>query len=296
MDLMTDDPRRLGDYTPAERLGEGGQGIVYLAYDALGEPVAVKVLRAGVPGGQRARARFLTEAAAARRVTSGHVARLLDADIGGDRPYIVSEYIDGPTLQDVVADEGPLTGARLRRVAVRTAMALAEIHRAGVVHRDVKPGNVVLGPGGAKVIDFGIARVLDDASAPITTSPIGTPAYMAPEQIEGDPIGPAADVFAWASTMTYAATGRPPFGTDPAPAVLRRIADREPDLDGLSADLHDIVARCLAKDPETRPTAADVVRRLRRPAPPRSERHRLAAALFLVILTGFLLGLAASMH
>lgn len=294
MKLDTHDPRRLGDYALDRRLGEGGQGVVYLARSKGGELVALKVLHHG--WSKSARARFLKEAAAARRVTSPHTARLIDADVSGDRPYIVSEYVNGPSLQHVVEESGPLRGEQLHRLAVRTAMALAEIHRAGIVHRDVKPGNIVIGPRGAKVIDFGIAKALDSAT-PVTTHPLGTPAYMAPEQVEGDPATRATDMFAWGAAIVFAATGKPPFGTGPDAAVLRRITERPPDLGSLDGKLGRLVADCLEKSPRERPTATVVVKELRRPAPkgPRRSR-RLMLALVLVGLAGFMIGVLLPAH
>ncbi|WP_242608786.1 serine/threonine-protein kinase [Actinomadura formosensis] len=296
--LGPDDPRGLGDYTLLGRLGEGGQGIVYLGRDGDGELVTVKLLRGGVAAGQRARSRFVKEADAALQVSGRHTARVLDADMTGDRPYIVSEFVEGPSLQDVVRDRGPLSAPQLRKLAVRTAAALAAIHRAGIVHRDFKPGNVLLGPDGAKVIDFGIARTAD--ATPLTTGPVGTPAYMAPEQIEEEPVGPAADVFAWGAAMVYAATGRPPFGTGPSAAVMRRVTSRRPDLGDMQGPLRDLAARCLDKNPAARPTAPQLVRALRDghgPAPkPRPTaipryRWRMMVALGVVVVAGFALGM-----
>ncbi|RAY13085.1 serine/threonine protein kinase [Actinomadura craniellae] len=297
--LGPDDPRRLGGYTLLRRLGEGGQGVVYLGRDGDGNPVSVKVLRGGRAAGQRARARFVKEAAAARQVTGPHTARVLAADVAGDRPYIVSEFVEGPSLQRQVTEHGPLAGARLRKVALRTAGALATIHRAGIVHRDFKPGNVLLGPDGAKVIDFGIAQA-PDSDTPLTTSPVGTPAYMAPEQIEDEPVGPPADVFAWGATLVFAATGRPPFGTGPNAAVMRRIVSRPPDLGDLDGPLREAALRCLDKNPAARPTAPQLVRLLRngapsaKPAAPRRiprYRWRMMVALAVVIPLGFVLGI-----
>ncbi|MFA1542090.1 serine/threonine-protein kinase [Actinomadura monticuli] len=296
--LGPDDPRGLGGYTLLRRLGEGGQGVVYLGRDGDGELVTVKLLRGGATAGQRARSRFVKEADAALKVSGRHTARVLDADMTGDRPYIVSEFVEGPSLQHVVADRGPLPAPQLRKVALRTAAALAAIHRAGIVHRDFKPGNVLLGPDGAKVIDFGIARTAD--AAPITTGPVGTPAYMAPEQIEDEPVGPPADVFAWGAAMVFAATGRPPFGTGPSAAVMRRVTSRRPDLGDMQGPLRDLAARCLDKNPAARPTAPQLVRALRdgrspapKPRPTRIPRYRwrMMVALGAVVAAGFALGL-----
>jgi serine/threonine protein kinase len=299
--LRPDDPRKVGGYALIGRLGEGGQGVVYLGKDGDGGLVTVKLLRGGSAASPRARNRFIKEAAAARRVVAPHTARILDAEVTGDRPYIVSEFVEGPTLQSIVAEKGPLAGPELRRIALRTAGALTAIHKAGIVHRDFKPGNVVIGSQGAKVIDFGVARALD-SETPQTSHPVGTPAYMAPEQIEDHPIGPPADVFAWGASLVYAATGRPPFGDGPSSAaVMRRIVDREPDLGLLKGSLRGLVARCLDKEPAARPTAAEIVRFLRSEAKPKPKptkvpayRSRMIYALALVVLLGFTLGLVLS--
>ncbi|MFG1999963.1 serine/threonine-protein kinase [Spirillospora sp. NPDC048911] len=296
--LGPDDPRRVGDYELLGRLGEGGQGVVYLGRADDGELVTVKLLRGGAAAGQRARSRFGKEVDAALQVANRHTARVLDADVTGDRPYIVSEYVEGPSLQHVVDEDGPLPEPQLHRLALRTAGALAAIHRAGVVHRDFKPGNVLLGPDGAKVIDFGIARIPD--ATPITTGPVGTPAYMAPEQIEDEPVGPPADVFSWGATMVFAATGRPPFGTGASAAVMRRVTTRRPDLGELDGPMRDLVARCLDKNPAARPKAGQIVRALRgdetpqpKPKPKRipAYRWRMMVALAAVMAAGFLIGL-----
>ncbi|MQY02440.1 serine/threonine-protein kinase [Actinomadura macrotermitis] len=300
--LRPGDPDRIGGYTLLGRLGEGGQGVAYLGRDEAGELVTVKMLRGGAAAGQRARSRFIREADAATQVAGRHTARVLDADVNGDSPYIVSEFVEGPSLQQVVQEDGPLTGPQLRKVALRTAGALAAIHRADVVHRDFKPGNVLLGPDGAKVIDFGIARTtgtLYDTTGPLTTGPVGTPSYMAPEQIEDEPVGPPADVFAWGATMVFAATGRPPFGTGSGAAVMRRVTSRRPDLGDLQGPLRELVAACLDKNPAARPTARQLVRALRddsgpvtRPRPTQIPRYRwqMMVALAGVVLLGFLLG------
>ncbi|WP_119731251.1 ABC transporter substrate-binding protein [Thermomonospora amylolytica] len=259
--LAPGDPERVGAYRLAGRLGEGGQGTVYLAENAAGEPVAVKVLHARLADDPRARARFAAELKVAQRVSGFCTARILDADVAGQVPYIVSEYIDGPSLQAVLAAEGPRSGPALVRVAIGTITALAAIHDAGIVHRDVKPSNVLLAADGPRLIDFGIARALD-ATGTLSSTAVGTPAYMAPEQISGHRVGPEADVFAWGATMVYAATGRPPFGQDSIPAVMHRILTLPPELGALPGPLRDIVALCLAKDPAQRPAAHAVLLQL----------------------------------
>ncbi|MFI7441803.1 serine/threonine-protein kinase [Nonomuraea indica] len=250
--LHEGDPASVGPYRLAGRLGVGGQGVVYLAQAPNGAPVAVKVLREGVTGDER----FAEEIAAARRVEPLYVAQVLDAGVTG-RPYVVTEYVDGPSLRDA----GPLAGEELRRLAVATATALSAIHRAGLVHRDFKPANVLLGTGGPRVTDFGLSAVFDGVGA-ATGNVAGTPAYMAPEQLAGHPGGPAADVFAWAAVMVFAATGVPPFGDDSLAAVVGRVLHQEPRLGGLPQPLLPLVAACLVKDPTARPAMQDVLPRL----------------------------------
>ncbi|WP_433435554.1 serine/threonine protein kinase [Nonomuraea sp. CA-141351] len=250
--LRPGDPQTIAAYRIVGRLGEGGQGIVYLGQAPDGRPVAVKVLRQSVGGDNR----FANEIAAARRVEPFCIAQVLDASMGA-RPYIVSEYVEGPSLQQT----GRHHGADLQRLAVSTATALAAIHKAGIVHRDFKPANVLLGRDGPRVIDFGIARVADSAVT-VTSSVVGTPAYMAPEQLAGAYVGPAADVFAWASVMVFAGTGTPPFGDDSLPAVINRVLNHEPFLGDLPEPLRSVVYACLAKDPGARPQMRDVLLRL----------------------------------
>jgi predicted Ser/Thr protein kinase len=259
--LNPGDPERLGSYALKSRLGEGGQGVVYLGESITGEPVAVKLLHADLADDDTARARFLRELDAVKRVARFCTAQVLDADVEGDRPYIVSEYVPGPSLSQLVASESPRSGADLERLAVSTVTALVAIHQAGIVHRDFKPQNVLIGPDGPRVIDFGIARALD-AAATMTNSAIGTPAYMAPEQLVAKDITPAADIFSWASTMVYAATGKSPFGQDTVMAVIHRIMNEPPDLGDMEEPLRGIVTDCLAKEPAQRPETQALLMRL----------------------------------
>jgi ABC-type oligopeptide transport system substrate-binding subunit/serine/threonine protein kinase len=259
--LRANDPEQLGSYRLTGRLGEGGQGVVYLGEDQDGEPVAVKLLHAQFSGDAKARARFAGELASAKRVAPFCTARILDADVEGDTPYLVSEYIEGPSLREVVDTQGPRTGGVLQRLAIGTVTALTAIHEAGIVHRDFKPTNVLLAADGPRVIDFGIARALD-TSGTVTSTTVGTPSYMSPEQISGQVAGPPADVFAWACTIVYAATASPPFGQDSIPAVMNRIVNHEPSLGMLMGPLREIVLACLAKDPRQRPAAQQVLLRL----------------------------------
>ncbi|QKW37402.1 serine/threonine protein kinase [Actinomadura sp. NAK00032] len=231
------DPTRLGGWELLARLGAGGQGSVYLGRPvdpASGPPrVAVKLLHARLLGDADARERFVRELALLQRVAGFCTAQMLAADTAGDRPYIVSEYVPGPSLRALVLAEGPRAGAGLDRLAISSVTALSAIHRANVAHRDLKPQNVLMGPDGPRVIDFGIARAFA-AGATLTSQVVGTPAYMAPEQFAGR-AGPAADLFAWAGTLLFAATGRDPFAGGPLPAVMYRILHETPDLRALPA-------------------------------------------------------------
>lgn len=252
------DPSRIGDYLLICRLGEGGQGVVYLAAAPSGARVVLKLLRTGAAGGPGARALLVREVNAARAVARFCTAQVLDAQLDGERPYIVSEYVEGPTLEEHVRNVGPLEGSALDRLAIGTVTALAAIHQARIVHRDVKPGNVVLGPDGVRVIDFGVAY--DQAGDVEATVPLlGTPAFVAPEQVTSGEVGPAADLFAWASTMVFAVTGHSPFEAGTAVAQLHRVVNGEPDLTGVPEPLCQILSRCFAKHPADRPTAEQVL-------------------------------------
>ncbi|WP_344487637.1 serine/threonine-protein kinase [Nonomuraea monospora] len=256
--LQSSDPVTLGDYRLIGRLGKGAQGIVYKAESPDGRLVAIKLLNTRLDKPGIDSERFLREVAAARRVAQFCTAQVLGANLDGEQPYIVSELVDGVSLQVVVQRDGPREGGALHRLAVGTVTALAAIHRAGIVHRDFKPSNVLLGTDGPRVIDFGIARALDSAMT-ISSGVVGTPAYMSPEQISGERVGPAGDMFSWALTMLYAATGRPAFGQDSLPAVIYRVMHEEPDLSVLPDELRAIVQGCLRKRGEERPAAAEVL-------------------------------------
>ncbi|GAA4375513.1 hypothetical protein GCM10023088_33060 [Actinomadura verrucosospora] len=257
-ELQPGDPRRLGSYEIVDRLGEGGQGVVYGGVDASGNRAAIKLLRADLAGDTMARNRFVREAQAAKQVARFCTAQVLEADVAGDQPYIASEYVPGPSLYKQVTETGPISGAPLDRLAIGTATALVAIHQAGIVHRDFKPHNVIMAPDGPRVIDFGIARALDTGQTNATKA-IGTPSYMAPEQVAGATLTEAVDVWAWATTMVFAATGRPPFGDDTVVAVINRVMNEPPSLDGVPADLHRLIAACLVKEPERRPTAQQIM-------------------------------------
>jgi serine/threonine protein kinase len=250
----------IGPYRLIGTLGRGGQGTVHLALNPQGQKVAVKVLHEHFAGNRAARDRFLREVEATRRVATFSTARVLDVNINDDQAYVVSEYVDGVSLEQLVRDRGPRDEDGLTRLALATAGALAAIHKAGVVHRDFKPANVLIGADGPRVIDFGIARALDQVTA--TSSVMGTPAYMSPEQLAGGQLGPESDVFSWASTMIFAASGRVAFGSDTIPAILNRVINHQPDLSPLPPPLRPLAAACLEKDPANRPSAADIMLRI----------------------------------
>ncbi|WP_131741902.1 serine/threonine-protein kinase [Actinomadura roseirufa] len=257
-ELQPGDPRRLGSYEIVERLGEGGQGVVYLGVDASGNQAAIKLLRSDLAGDASARNRFVREAQAAKQVARFCTAQVLEADVAGDQPYIASEYVPGPSLYKQITESGPLGGAALERLAIGTVTALVAIHQAGIVHRDFKPHNVIMAPDGPRVIDFGIARALDTGQTAATKA-IGTPSYMAPEQVAGATLTEAVDVWAWATTLVFAATGRPPFGDDTVVAVINRVMHEPPTLQGLPPDLHRLIAAALVKEPTRRPTAQQLM-------------------------------------
>ena len=260
-DLRAADPRRLGTYRLSARLGQGGQGVVYLGHTGNGAKVAIKLLHAGLSDDQAVRRRFRAEVEAVRRVAPFCTAQLLDADLEGDRPYLVSEYVDGISLTEHVIAQGPRIGGSLHRLAIGTATALGAIHRAAVVHRDFKPGNVLLSLDGPRVIDFGISRPMD-STATTGRFPIGTPAYLAPERIKGEPAGPPADLYAWALTVAYTANGRHAYTAETHQEVLARILYGKPDLGTLTGRLRELVDACLAVEPGDRPDAEEVLRRL----------------------------------
>ena len=237
-------------------------GVVYLAADPQDRLVAVKALRQGVSVDPNARYRLAREVETMRRVHSPFVAEVLDADVTSEPPYIVTRYVQGRSLEDVVAESGPLAGEALARLAYGLASAMNAVHAAGVVHRDLKPGNVMLADGKPVVIDFGIAQAPDLTRLTMTGMFMGTPGYLAPEVIEGKPSGPAADVHSWGATVAFAATGRPPFGIGSFETIFYRIVHGQPDLDRFPPPLAPLVVDALARDPARRPSAGDLSARL----------------------------------
>ncbi|NEE02768.1 WD40 repeat domain-containing serine/threonine protein kinase [Phytoactinopolyspora halotolerans] len=258
--LGAGDPTQIGTSRLVGVLGRGGQGSVYLGLAPDGRKVAVKVLHDRMVMDSKARMRFIREAEIAQRVAAFCTAQVLDVGFQANVPYVVSEYIAGPSLHHLVTEDGPRTGSSLDRLAVTTLTALAAIHRAGIIHRDFKPGNVIMGPEGPVVIDFGIARF---AGHHATTGQgiVGTPAYIAPEQIANQPAGTRSDVFAWAATMVFAATGRVAFGKGGAalPAIIHAVLHEEPDLSAVPERLRPLLAAALAKRPGARPGVHDLL-------------------------------------
>ena len=249
-------PGTLGPYRLLDRLGEGGMGVVHLARAADGDLVAVKVLHPLGTEGPNARRRLAREVETMRRVRSPYVAEVLDADVTGEFPYIVTRFVAGLTLDEMVRSRGPLPGPGLRRLAYGTAEALTAIHAAGVVHRDLKPGNVMLAENRPIVIDFGIAQAGDATRLTQTGLVMGTPGYLAPEIIEGQPSSPASDVHCWGATMAFAATGHLPFGGGGYESVFYRIVSGQADLTGVPAPLVPLISAALARDPAQRPPAS----------------------------------------
>jgi predicted Ser/Thr protein kinase len=255
--LRDTDPREVGGYRLLGRLGEGGQGVVFLAEGPAGSPAAVKLLPPTTD--PQVRSRFLKEVAAAQRVARFCTAQVLDAGIFERRPFIVSEYVSGPSLVEVVEQLGPHGDAALERIAVATLTALGAVHAAGMVHRDFKPGNVLLGPDGPVVIDFGLAAVPGMTTVFSGEVAIGTPAFMAPEQLAGTRVTASADMWSWAVTMVFAGTGELPFKGDSLTAMAYAILHSEPHVGGLPEPLGWLVQRCLNKDAAGRPSARDVL-------------------------------------
>jgi len=264
--LQPGDPRQVGSYLLLGRLGSGGMGRVFLARSLGGRLVAVKVIRADLAGDPDFRNRFAREVAAARRVSGLFTAPVVDADPDAAVPWLVTGYVDGPSLADAVAANGPMTAAEVEALARGLAEGLAAIHAAGVVHRDLKPSNVLLASDGPRIIDFGISRAAEATSMTGTGMIVGSPGFMSPEQADSGEVSPASDVFSLGAVLAYAATGREPFGAGTASALLYRVVHAEPALDGIPDLLRPLVEWCLDKDPELRPSPSELLIRLARAA------------------------------
>jgi hypothetical protein len=257
--LTSDDPTQIGRYRVSCRLGAGGMGRVYMASTPAGRPVAVKVVRPELGEDRDFRARFYHEIQAARRVHGLYTAQVLDADPAATPPWLVTAYVPGPSLEQAVAGNGPMPEPMALRLIAGVAEALQAIHAADVVHRDLKPSNVLLAPDGPRVIDFGIARALEATSLTRSGMVVGSPQFMAPEQIRDQPVSPAIDVFALGSLAAYTVLGRPPFGQGHTAAVAYRVLHEAPDLDGCPPQLRPLIERCLRKEPAARPTPSEVL-------------------------------------
>jgi serine/threonine protein kinase len=257
--LTADDPVEVGGYRLRARLGAGGMGQVYLAFSLGGRPVAVKVVRPGLGEGRDFRRRFRRETEAARQVHGLYTAQVLEADPEATPPWLVTAYVPGPSLREVIEHHGPMPAQTVLLLIAGVAEALLAIHQAGLVHRDLKPSNVLIAPDGPRVIDFGIARPVEATTLTQSDMRVGTPQFMAPEHITGRPVTPAMDVFSLGAVAGYAATGRSPFLKGSPAAVLHRIVHEPPDLEGCPAELRDLIEGCLAKDPAARPVPMDIM-------------------------------------
>jgi serine/threonine protein kinase len=257
--LGPEDPRAVGRYRLLGKLGRGGMGEVYLGQSPGGRQVAVKVIRTELASDPAFRARFALEVATARKVSGIFTVPVVDAEVDGARPWLVTAYVEGPSLAEAVNDRGPLPPAAVLSLAAGLAEGLEAIHAAGVVHRDLKPSNVLLAPDGPRIIDFGISRAADGAGFTRAGWVAGSPGFMSPEQAMGGETGPASDVFSLGSVLAFAATGQGPFGRGTAEAMLFRVVHDAPDTGRLPAPVRPLVERCLAKEPRRRPTAGQVV-------------------------------------
>jgi len=259
--LRPDDPTRIGHYRLTARLGSGGMGVVYLGVAWDGSPVAVKVLRPELAGDQEFRLRFGREVAALVQVKGTCTVRVIEADSQSATPFVVTEYAQGPSLSEHIDKHGSVSPDMLYGLATGLAEALTVIHAAGIMHRDLKPSNIILTDAGPKVIDFGIARRQDTTAVTKTGMMIGSLGFMAPEQISGHP-GPEADIFAWGVTVAYAATGRSPFGAGNSHSILYRIMYGDPEIASVPDSVRPLVEASLVKDPQSRPTARQLLDRL----------------------------------
>jgi predicted Ser/Thr protein kinase len=267
------EPRRVGQYRLLQRLGEGGMGVVHLALDQNGKAVAIKVLRTHIASDPDARRRLAREVATLRRIRHPRVAAVIDADVECEVPYLVTTFVPGKPLDAHVRDHGPLPRGHVARVGAVLAEALRAIHQSGVVHRDVKPANVMLLDGDPVLIDFGIAHVADESRITHTGLVMGTPGYLSPEIIGGEPVTAATDWWGWGATLAFAATGRPPFGTGPIEVVLDRVRRGQSDIEGVDAGLRATLTAALSVDPVRRPAPERLVAGLAAVAPARAARN-----------------------
>jgi serine/threonine protein kinase len=260
--LRPADPATVGPYRLLGRLGAGGMGQVFLARSPGGRLVAVKVIRPELADETGFRARFAREVAAARNVSGMFTALVVDADTDGAVPWLATAYVPGPSLAELVHEQGPLPPGAVLSLAAGLAEGLSAIHAAGVVHRDLKPSNVLLAHDGPRVIDFGISRALEATMMTTTGMVMGSPGFMSPEQAKGETVGPPSDVFSLGAVLAYAATGEGPFGAGPTPALLYRVVNEPPRLQSLPPQVRPVVEHCLAKDAAARPTSQQLLTQL----------------------------------
>ncbi|MFJ9029926.1 protein kinase [Streptomyces sp. NPDC102274] len=263
MRLRREDPRVVGSFRIHRRLGAGGMGVVYLGSDRRGQRVALKVIRPDLAEDQEFRSRFAREVSAARRIRGGCTARLVAADLDADRPWFATQYVPGPSLHDKVNEEGPLPAAEVASVGAALSEGLVAVHEAGVVHRDLKPSNILLSPKGPRIIDFGIAWATGASTLTHVGTAVGSPGFLAPEQVRGATVTPATDVFSLGATLAYAATADSPFGHGSSEVMLYRVVHEEAHLHGVPDALAPLVRACLAKDPEERPSTLQLSMRLK---------------------------------
>ncbi|MCQ4082727.1 protein kinase [Streptomyces sp. RB6PN25] len=262
MRLRREDPRVVGTFKLHRRLGAGGMGVVYLGSDKRGQRVALKVIRPELAEDQEFRHRFAREVSAARRIRGGCTARLVAADLEAERPWFATQYVPGPSLYDKVGAGGPLPPAEVAAIGAALAEGLVAVHDAGVVHRDLKPSNILLSPKGPRIIDFGIAWATGASTLTHVGTAVGSPGFLAPEQVRGAAVTPATDVFAFGATLSYAAAGDSPFGQGSSEVMLYRVVHEEPDLSGVPDSLAPLIHACLAKEPEDRPSTSRLAERL----------------------------------
>ncbi|MGW5863728.1 serine/threonine-protein kinase [Streptomyces sp. NPDC055239] len=263
MRLRREDPRVVGSFRLHRRLGAGGMGVVYLGSDRRGQRVALKVIRPDLAEDEEFRSRFAREVSAARRIRGGCTARLVAADLDADRPWFATQYVPGPSLHDKVAAEGPLSAADVAVVGSALAEGLVAVHEAGVVHRDLKPSNILLSPKGPRIIDFGIAWATGASTLTHVGTAVGSPGFLAPEQVRGAAVTPATDVFALGATLAYAGMADSPFGHGSSEVMLYRVVHEEAQLGGVPDALAPLIRACLAKDPEERPSTLQLSLRLK---------------------------------
>ncbi|MDB1088959.1 serine/threonine-protein kinase [Streptomyces sp. ACA25] len=263
MRLRREDPRVVGSFRLHRRLGAGGMGVVYLGSDRRGQRVALKVIRPDLAEDPEFRSRFAREVSAARRIRGGCTARLVAADLDAAKPWFATQYVPGPSLHDRVADGGPLPAAETAAIGAALAEGLVAVHEAGVVHRDLKPSNILLSPKGPRIIDFGIAWSTGASTLTHVGTAVGSPGFLAPEQVRGAAVTPATDVFSLGATLAYAALAESPFGQGSSEVMLYRVVHEEAQLHGAPPALAPLLRACLAKSPGERPSTVQLSLRLK---------------------------------